>query len=429
MSLMPDRFAAFVCVIRARFTERGWLWLISGICRRIGIELLWLPFLPLGCLGHWLGYRRLYVQTWHIGHLAAEIDTFLKEQILGFLPKRRRFVTAPSHHVANAHLLTYWRKKVTVISSLWLSFVLELMSRRWVMREDLSRYVSGYFGTQAIYRINRLWGERSPLLAMQGNDELWAREQFARLGIPPGQWFVCVHVREGSYLPKNEAIQTHRNATVTNAIPAMKEIVRRGGLCIRMGDPGMTPLPEISGVIDYARHPIKSDRLDILLCAKARFFLGNTSGLAFVCTSFGVPVAHANMIPVETLGIRPCDLSMPKLLWSEKLGRYLTFKEALNTKAGGYFFTHQYRNAGIQAEENSPKDLSDLVTEMLDRLDGRFAETPDDQLLHAAYLSLFRPGHYSYGAVSRICLGFLRRHRNLLPLPPYEETDVPVCKP
>ncbi|MFA5166926.1 MAG: TIGR04372 family glycosyltransferase [Candidatus Omnitrophota bacterium] len=411
---MRIQFEAFCHVLRGRFKERGWGWFLSGLFRRCGLELLWLLSLPLGLLGHLLGYRRLYVQTWHVGHLAGDIDTFLKEERLGLLPKRRRFITAPAKRVANHHLLRYWRAFVPIISNPGAVFALELISRRWLMRENLSRYISGYFGTQDIYRINRLWGKRAPVLQLSEKDKSWGRDELRRLGLNEKQWFVCVHVREGSYIPKNEVIQAHRNGNILGAIPAMQEIVRRGGVCIRMGDPGMTPLPSIPGVVDYAHSSSKSDRLDVVLCARARFFLGDTSGLSFVSTVFGVPVAQANMVPMEALGVRHCDVSMPKLLWSESLKRHLRFDEIMDSKIGGYFFTHQYQQAGIRVEENSPEDIQDLATEMLDRIAQRFVETSEDARLQAAYFSLFKPGHYSYGSNSRICCGFLRRHRNLL---------------
>ncbi|MFA5158891.1 MAG: TIGR04372 family glycosyltransferase [Candidatus Omnitrophota bacterium] len=411
---MRIQFEAFCRVIRGRFKERGWGWFLSGLFRRCGIELLWVLVLPFGLFGHLLGYRRLYAQTWHIGHLAADIDTFLKEDRLGLLSKQCRFVTAPAKRVANCHLLGYWREFVPIVTNPWAAFALELISRRWLMYEDLSRYVSGYFGTQDIYRINRLWGERASILQLSETDKVWGRSELQHLGLKKGQWFVCVHVREGSYIPKNEVIQAHRNGNISNTIPAMQEVVRRGGVCIRMGDPGMTPLPSIPGVFDYAHYSGKSERLDVVLCALARFFLGNTSGLSLVSTVFGVPVAQANMVPVATLGVRHCDLSMPKLLWSESLGRHLRFDEILSSEIGGYFFSHQYRQAGIRVEENSPEDILDLTTEMLDRIAQRFIETSEDVRLQAAYFSLFKPGHYSYGSNSRICCGFLRRHRNLL---------------
>ncbi len=408
------RLTTYLIVARQRYRERGALWAVSGIARKLGAELLWLILLPGALLGHSLGFRCLNVRTEHIGHLATEPDTLLKELRLGRISARRWILLAPPLRVSNRHLLNYWRSHFTVIDSPWLCFLLGITSKRIVMKQDLSRYVSKFFGTQDIYPINERWGDRPPILSLTDEDEAWGQEMLGALGVPPGRWFVAVHVREGGYLPRNEIIQSHRNASIGNAVPAMREIVRRGGVCIRVGDPSMTPLPPIPGVIDYAIHPLKSDRMDVFLCARARFFLGCTSGLAFVSCAFGVPVAHANMIPVETLGLRHCDLSIPKLLWSKRLGRHLAFSEIFGGEAGGFFFTKQYADADIVVEENSPEDIKGMVMEMMERLEGTFAERHGDDALRAQYMALFRQGHYSWGAASAVGIDFLRRHSNLL---------------
>jgi len=69
-----------------------------------------------------------------------------------------------------------------------------------------------------------------------------------------------------------------RNANISDYTDAMRAIVARGGWCIRVGDPTMRPLDPIPGVVDYARSSSKSDWMDLFLCARCRFFLGNTSG-------------------------------------------------------------------------------------------------------------------------------------------------------
>jgi len=57
-----------------------------------------------------------------------------------------------------------------------------------------------------------------------------------------------------------------------------------------------------------------------------------------------------------------------------------------------------------------------LVVEALDRLDGKFQEFSYDKILHDKYIGLFKKGHYSYEAASRIGVCFLRRHKDLLGL-------------
>ncbi len=405
----------FISIKLSKLRALGFIWFFKEVSYRLLQELGWLLLSPCAFFAHLLGLRRVPFLYQHIGHLAIELDTFIKARHLGLVPEAHYFILAPLGKVANPHLLSYWRPHLKVITQPQLCFLLGMLTRRYFAcyRGNLHRVA--FFGTQEVYRINKLWGQRPPLLTLNKLDEAESSQAFVKLGIPENQWFVCLHVREKGFLPNNEAIQAHRNASINNAIPAIHDIIRRGGMVVRMGDPTMSPLmPPIAGVIDYARHSLKSDRMDVLLCAKARFFLGCTSGLFFLSVIFGVPVALVNMIPVETLGIRPGDLSIPKRVWSEVLGRYLSYTELLTSKMGGYFFTHQYQVAGIRADENDGKDILGLMREMLDRLDGQYRETEADKLLHERYLSLFKPGHYSYGAVSRVGLEFLQRYQDLI---------------
>jgi putative glycosyltransferase (TIGR04372 family) len=407
-------FAILLTVTRARFREGGIAWVLRRITVRAATELAWLVLLPAGVLFHLAGFRRIIVRSEHIGHLTTEIDAFLKDLRLGCVPARRWILAVPPSRNANPHLVGYWRKHLTTFTSPTVCQALELATRRWVGRHDLAHYMARFFGTQGIYHVNRLWAGRPPLLRLDAADEAWARNALPAIGIPSGRWFVCVHVREGGFLPRNELIQSHRNADIVNAVPAMREIVARGGLCVRMGDSTMAKLPAMDGVIDYAHSPAKSARFDVVLCAKAHLFVGCTSGLAFLSAIFGVPVAHANMIPVSTLGIGPGDLSIPKYVYSLALARRLTYPELFSGDVCNYFFTQQYERAGLRIEENSADDIHGLVLEALGRIAGTFTPTPGDEDLHRRFIALFRPGDYAFGAASRVGLDFLRRNRDLI---------------
>jgi len=401
--------------ILKRYKKYGAIWVIRGITKRILWEIAWFIMLPISAFGHLLGYRRLVIRIEHIGHLSVQPDTLLKEFKLGLIKKRKWFITAADNRVANQHLLSYWSAYFPIIRKVWKCYLLDALTRRYFMRDDLSKYDSTFFGAQPVYRINNLWGKRSAILTLSNNDISWGRDAFARLGIPEDKWYVCIHVREGGFIPNNEAIQSHRNSNIEKVIPAINEIVKRGGICVRMGDDTMKPLPEMEGVIDYAHHPFKSERMDVVLCAQAKFFLGCTSGLAFLSMIFGVPCAHANMIPVATLGIRYCDLSIPKLVWSEQMNRYLRFDELLGCPEGNFFFTHQYTDAGLIVEENSSEDILELVNEMFQRLGGGEMLSEDEKALLSNYLSLLTPNDYSHLAVSSIGIGFLKKHSGLSP--------------
>ena len=371
---------------------------------------------PLALILHAAGFRRLTIITSRIGHLAAEPDCFLKACALGELPRRRWFFLAPQGRVANHHMLSYWSREIPVVTHPILSTVVTGMSSFGVMRYSTRHYVFRYDRHQDIYRLNARWGSRPPLLTLTRQDTLWADEMLQALGMPPDAWFVCVHAREGGFSPEDEAVQRYRNSDPVALIPAMQEIVRRGGWCLRMGDPTMQPLPPLHGVIDYAHHPLRSERLDVVLCATARFFVGNSSGLALVSSVFGRPSLRVNIAPMSAVGVLPTDLSIPKLYWHAREHRLLRFDEVLGTPLASYRFAEQYERAGIEMQDNSPDEIRDATIEMLEGVAGGTVRTQEDERLHRLFMSLFGPEDYGYGTVSRIAASFLRKYQSLLPV-------------
>jgi putative glycosyltransferase (TIGR04372 family) len=233
------------------------------------------------------------------------------------------------------------------------------------------------------------------------------------LGVPRNAWFVCVHSREYGYL--GNVSQSARDANINNYSLAIEEIVRRGGWVFRMGDASMQPIPTHDRVIDYAHLPIKSDWMDVFLCASCRFFLGSSSGLAAIPATFGVPSAIANLIPLSVvLPLGSQDVGIPKLLWSSKEKRYLTFKEIFNSSLSQCCCDYSYTKEKIQAIENLPEDILDLTLEMLEKVDGELIYTKEDESLQKRFVSLMNPSHWSFGSMSRIGCSFLRKYTYLL---------------
>jgi putative glycosyltransferase (TIGR04372 family) len=400
------------------YIQRKWnegvISLATKLLQQATQSILWLALLPLTVALHLAGFRRLTVLTPRIGHLAIEVDTFLKRRALGEIPSRRYFITSPKATTSNAWLLRYWSAYLPIVTHPSLCFVLEALSRWKLLRYDLSDYVLRLNKTALAYSVATAWSNRPPLLALTDDDERWGQAQLTQLGVPDGAWFVAFHVREGGFSPADESVHRHRNTSVENMLPAVRIIVALGGYCIRMGDPTMTPLLREKGIVDYAHHPSRSSRLDVYLCAKTRFFLGNSSGLAFVASAFGVPSALANMTPFSNLGLLPCDLSIPKLLWSEELGRFLRFDEALSSEVSNYRYAALFDQAGISPVENSAEDIADLVLDMLRLLDRQEICILEDQLQQKVFAQLLKPGHYSHGTSAKIGASFLRNHTNLL---------------
>lgn len=372
--------------------------------------------MPLTLFMHLAGYRVVKMFTERIGHLAVEPDCLLKEVRLGQLADRKWVLLVPDKRIANQHLLAYWAPYFRLVRSPILAFILGSMSRWWLLRHDMKYCIRAIGQAQRIYQVYADWAERPPLLSLTQDDQQWGEAMLRKLGIPPGAWFVCIHAREGGFSPIDEELHSYRNSDIAALIPAVLDIVRRGGWVVRLGDQSMAPLPALPQTIDYAHHALRSARMDVVLCAKARFILASTSGIALVGTIFGVPCALVNMVPITALGLGSRDLSIPKLHWSLPLGRYLTFAEVFSSVVACGQYSALYQQADIRLEDNSPEDIEELVDEMFAELSGHPQTNPQQLALQQRFQNLMLPKHYSFGGAAKTGAHFLQRHKELLHL-------------
>jgi putative glycosyltransferase (TIGR04372 family) len=386
----------------------------ATITQKIALKLATFTFgillTPIAFFFHILGYRYVNIFSDRIGHLAIEPDCLLKEQKLLLIPARKWILLAPPNRIANEHLLTYWEPEFKVIRSSAYCFLIKSMAYFGLMLHDVSSYARVQNGAQKSYQVFSQWGARPPLLKLNNSDLVWRKLAFNKLGLPEDAWFVCVHAREGGYSPIDESIQSYRNSSIENYLPAIRYITSRGGWVLRIGDKSMKSIPDMENVIDYAHHPFKSDRLDIILSASCKFMLGSTSGISLVSNIFGVPVAVANLAPSADLWYGAKDISIPKRIWSHDLHKYLSLEESLEYPHGCYRYTDDFIASGLELTENEPDDILELTKEMMFRLSNAEFELQEDTLSKSLYNSKFDKRYPSRYSCSHLGASFYNKY-------------------
>jgi putative glycosyltransferase (TIGR04372 family) len=185
-------------------------------------------------------------------------------------------------------------------------------------------------------------------------------EMLMKLGLPQDAWFVGLHIRE------NENVDDPRNVTVSKFHSTVEEIVKSGGWVIRFGAGKMSPLPQMSNVIDLNSNEFRLRKLHLYILKNARFIVCTNSGPAALAWALGTPVLQTDTIAIgrNILSSSRGSIFLPKI-WV-KAGRKCSMNELLSSSEG-YSETnlHEKNLQGFTLHENSETDLRNATIDMI----------------------------------------------------------------
>jgi len=196
-----------------------------------------------------------------------------------------------------------------------------------------------------------------------------ARKLLLKLGISKGEWFVCVHVREGGFR-QDTLRRSYRNSDIHNYLPAIEEIVNRGGWVVRMGDSTMKPLPRMDQVVDYPFTPYKGALMDLYLIKECSLYIGCQSGIYDAAVLFNKNILYTNMYCwLFGYPLRFGDLGIIKHIYSKQKKRFLSVKEQF---VDFLDFQNPLNDVSNEYEmfENKPEEIKQLVVEFFEKHPG-----------------------------------------------------------
>lgn len=362
---------------------------------------------------------RFLDQTWSgsFGHI-AEIDYAVKLGILeGRAIEDTILYVPPFVKVPNRFLLEQWQPHVTIVSeeaSLPLPPA-SLDALCFDFRGPLLADGSTVHYWEAAAKTYRRWyaEKRGPVLGFPEDVARRGRDALEKAGIPRDAWYVVLHVREAASKAIHSTLHNVLNAQIADYLPAIEEITRRGGWVIRAGDPAMTPLPPMTNVFDYCHSDIRSEWMDIFLFATGRFFIGTSSGPAYVPPLYDVPCVLTNWWPPAQRPWHPGDIFIPKRYRRLSDGTYLTLSETLG-EPYGYCNSTDYlkRHKNVIVEDNAPADIHAAICEMFARLEGSAKYDLEDLQLRkrAEHIYETNAGH----GMASISRDFLKSHQDFI---------------
>ena len=358
----------------------------------------------------------------------VHLDAYIKAGILGLRPPSRTVILHEPwlrRYAVNPCMLDYWRKYIDIVED-----PVDLQGLR-PMRKSLAFSVTGPmqcgtktipWGHSAAVYVQERWDSQMqhPLLCLTDEHRMRGMEALKTIGLSEDAWFVALHVREGKF-GDHRVAEPYRDADPTTYSEAISAITSCGGWVVRLGDSSMSSLPKMNRLFDYAKSELKSDWMDVFLCAAARFMIGCSSGPATISRAFGVPIAMTNFLPSAALYLSMRDLFLPKLLRRRSGGCAVTFGQQMSLPLSVCVSDGMFRNLyGMEIISNTAQEIRELIEEMMDKLDGTPSNTTEDDNLQKRFKSMTAecetlPGLPGYELQCRIGSKFLSRHSGLLP--------------
>ena len=220
------------------------------------------------------------------------------------------------------------------------------------------------------------------------DEEIRLGEKFLKsLGILDGDHFVCLNVRDDSFLAKSRALgwsqsrdwsyHTYRNSNIEDYVPAAEKLAEMGYTVFRMGAIVEKQLNSTHPkIIDYATNGMRTEFLDLFLGAYCAFCVSTGTGWDSIPQIFRRPTLYVNLIPSTIVECIVRDLLIfPKVLLDKNTAKELTLKDISDRGGLQFFLTKQYNEAGITIRDLTSEELVEAVTEMAARVEGRFVPT------------------------------------------------------
>ena len=367
-----------------------------------------------------------YINNSRIGHFATNTElSYLTRQV-----SQNKFGLRPIHlfffeskKSANLFLETLWRRKLVVLPQ----------DLGWLIYDFAKRLPLSKIAAQStVDDVNGLLVTTKPTLSFNPSELVEGQIFLRKLGLRPNDKFVCLNVRDDVFLRESDAIgwtksrdwsyHDYRDSEISTYVEAAKVLAEMGYTVFRMGALVKEPLvSKHPKVIDYATNGMRTEFLDIFLGAHCAFCISTGTGWDSVPTIFRRPIMFVNHLPIFSPSAMTLPITIyPKLLGNQRSLPSLSLTELIQKDLETPCNTAAYADAGVEIRDLSSEELVEAVTEMAQRVEGTFVETPEQKEMQAKIKHILSthpklqptPNYYPIRAEFASC--FLSRYPNFL---------------
>ena len=291
------------------------------------------------------------------------------------------------------------------------------------------RYVLPIFRLRRQYLPNKsndrleIWAREAPVLQFTESEVLAGKNLQRELLGDDVKPFVCVGIAERVYYKqKNKSeheVESHLDLYSCmpewkNYIPCTEALGKHAIKPVRMGQFVSKDLADIadSSIVDYASSA-RSEFGDVWLLANCKFVVVGATGMWWVSSAFNKPTVLTDSYSLNYSTFGKSDLNILQLAWSRTDKKLMTFEWII--KHNEWAQVRSLIEGDIEIVKNTAEEITEVVLEMNQRIDGTWVETDEDIVLQERFKKLRRSQPpWKVQQSVRIGAAFLRRYKHLL---------------
>ena len=269
-----------------------------------------------------------------------------------------------------------------------------------------------------------IWASETPTTSLTRSDENLGRDLENKLFKNEKKEYICIGLPDKIYY-QNKIKTEHPIARSSDLYPSFpswenyfssaQTLIKSGYQVLRMGQIVENSLPqsENPGIIDYAKN-FRSEFGDVWLLTNCKFAIsGNGTDFYWISVAMNKPVVLTDLPSPQKTSYGANDLFLPLLAWSRSAEKLLPFSWLIENRE---WATNRHHIEGdIEIVKNSAEEITEVVLEMNQRLDGTWIETDEDVELQNRFKKLrANVPKWQVQESVRIGADFLRRYQHLL---------------
>lgn len=335
-----------------------------------------------------------------MGHFALSTEVMLSEFELNLEKRQKKFLFFYLRlSAANEQLLTMCKRSMRVLPFPRLCRCIDLWLGRMIGKKYKDDFVKSFEGNHAMNDVHGVFRKTKPHLSFTEKELMFGEKILRQFGLAPNDKFICLLVRDDAYMKKtfpDNNISHHeiRNVDIQNYKKAALYLAEKGYYVFRMGK-HVEKSFEVNHprIIDYARHSLRSDFMDIYLSARCYFFISTGSGLDSVSCMFRRPKLITNITLPENLSIwYPLYFFICKKIWDKKNHVYLSFDKIMKLGVqdpSGAISSSTLETYKLELIENTEDEILNAVYDMEAQLNGTLLESEEDKIAQEKFKKIF----------------------------------------